>query len=623
MKRIAFVFYAVALALVCAAAPSAPAQEFQPGGGKGKKGLAPALPASLHYLTQKAVADDLKVSEKQAKQVADLREKYLADAKRDMETVEEYRKKIEALATASEKDVAELLDAAQKKRLKQIVLRQPLSNGRDALAFTLPAVVKELKLTEGQTAEIKSIEEARRKAMLPLFLTGEPSEEIAKKVASHKKESCTLLLAVLKDGQQTQLKELLGDPVPGFVSAPRLTFPGNTNLPKGATAPAYLTITGVLFADNKILQDELKLTEAQAKRLIELRDQTLARTQKIRPNFRDNEDREKQRAQHAKDNEKTLAEILEPKQVARLHQLVLQSYVNVPAATFGSPSGPFYSRFVEVVEGLKLTKDQQAQIQKGTEFAKVLDAKQQAMWKEMLGEPFAKAAELAPGGFPKGFPNRPTIAHEQLQYLQQKSVQEDLKLSETQIKKLPELEKTWLELAKDLNVIGGPGDFAKTIAERNKKLAEARASLQKSIASVLDAKQGARLEQIELQQLQKRSQRLLLTHDLVRRGLNLSEEQIKKIADITKDENQTQNLVSNELSGGFVVVQGTMQIDADYSKISLALSKITAKKLDAVLTAQQHETVRAMLGAPFMGDLILPKGGFGFGGGFGGGGIPQ
>src|SRR5262249_19285432 len=158
-------------------------------------------------------------SESQSKKVADLQDRWQKEAPTPVRTADD-RKKVQEMTASFEKEVAELLDAAQNRRLKQIALQQTLTNGREAAVFTNADAVKEMKRTDGQATKLKAIQEERRKALLPLFLTGEDSATITKKVEAHKKETYAQLLAVLNDGQQAHLKEMIGEPFKGQVRPP-------------------------------------------------------------------------------------------------------------------------------------------------------------------------------------------------------------------------------------------------------------------------------------------------------------------------------------------------------------------------------------------------------------------
>jgi hypothetical protein len=555
-----------------------------------------AVPASVQYLDQKPVADELKLSESQSKKVTDLRDRWEKEVPSPVRTAED-RKKVEAMTASFEKEVVGLLDAGQNKRLKQIVLQQSLTNGREATVFSMPDPLKELKLTDGQDTKIKSIQEQRRKELMALFLTGEDSATIAKKVEAHKKETYAQLLAVLNDGQHAQLKELIGEPFKGQV---RLVG-GRGG--RGSSTPAtraYLSTAMVLFAESKPLHEELKLSEVQIKQLAELRTKSLAKIRGIGPSVAGNEQADKLRAELAKDNEKALAEILRPQQLARFKQVILQFYAQ------GRPvPNAMLARFVEVSEGLALTKEQKDRLLQGEEPARVLDEKQQAKWKAMLGEPFAQVASLSMGSF--GGPGG-RVLNTQLQYLDEKSVREELKLADGQIRKLPELSQKWDELTRD--VLNAPSG-----EEWARKMAQARASWDKEVAGVLNEKQVARLHQIELQQLRKSGLGTLLAEAEVRKGLDLSGDQIKKIAAIDEDARAARNLIFLELFR-----TADRRVDEDYARTLEGFNKIADGRLNAVLSQKQHDKLPAMLGEPFKGEITSGP----FGGGFGvlGGGRP-
>jgi len=89
--------------------------------------------------------------------------------------------------------------------------------------------------------------------------------------------------------------------------------------------------------------------------------------------------------------EKELAEILSEKQLARLKQIALQL------------EGPRAILAPERAEELQLTEEQQEKIRRltpknGKSLLAILDAEQQAKWREMTGRPFrGKLAMPGPG----------------------------------------------------------------------------------------------------------------------------------------------------------------------------------------------------------------------------------
>ena len=499
MKRFALLIPTVALACALAQAPIAaqPAQTQPPGGTKrGGKGSI-ALPTTLRYLAEKTVRDDLKLSEEQAKKVADLRVRWQKEAPSNIQS-EANRELVAKLTSAVEKEAAGLLDAAQTKRLKQIELRQGLPTGSEAGVFALPNALAELKLNDEQSAKIKSIQDERRKALMALFLADERAAEIAKKVEAHKQETYGQLRALLNAGQQKQLQELLGEPLTGG-----LLWPSPRGFPAGPatdrtpgdnrsanTTPLYVSISGLLFVDRKAIQEELKLTADQLKRLTELVAKTRARTTAIVTETAVGEQREKLRAEQAKDNEKVLAEILQPEQLTRFKQVVLQVYtVNRIYSIFGS-----VGRLVEVNEGLQLTKEQKARLVQGEALANMLNDKQQAKWKEMTGKPFEGAtAPVTPTTGPRTAITPVYLSVSGLLFTTSKPLQEELKLTEDQSKRLNELRATSTARTREITQLG------RRSPEAEKQDAQQAADNDKALAEILKPEQLARFKQIMLQ----------------------------------------------------------------------------------------------------------------------------
>lgn len=170
----------------------------------------------------------------------------------------------------------------------------------------------------------------------------------------------------------------------------------------------------------KSVQDELKLSEDQVKKITEL-------AEKQRISLRDSrklsrEEMQKKREELAKANDKAVAEILKANQLKRVKQITLQQR---GAESFGD---------AEVIEALKVTKEQKDKIktieediqkdmrglfqggnwQEGLKkmeglrkettekLLKVLTDDQKAKWKELIGEPFK--GEIRQRGFGGGFP---------------------------------------------------------------------------------------------------------------------------------------------------------------------------------------------------------------------------
>src|SRR5262249_32466009 len=126
-------------------------------GGRGRGGFAPS---PLMLLTQKPVQEDLKLSEDQVKKIQELQKSQPQQGrlggfqKLSQEERDELRKKMEALAAANKKAIAEILTPDQVKRVDQITLQ-----ARGAGAFADAKVAEALNLTEEQKEKIKALQD--------------------------------------------------------------------------------------------------------------------------------------------------------------------------------------------------------------------------------------------------------------------------------------------------------------------------------------------------------------------------------------------------------------------------------------------------------------------------------
>jgi hypothetical protein len=168
----------------------------------------------------------------------------------------------------------------------------------------------------------------------------------------------------------------------------------------------------------------------------------------------------------------------------------------------------------------------------------------------------------------------------------QKSVQEELKLSDEQIKKVVEIGKAMRLKAEDIT---------ETVPkERMKKAMELFKVAEKDVFAMLKPEQAKRMRQIALQQ-----QRLArgFENPEVAKVLKLSAEQTKKMREIRES-------ASTEFSK---LSEGAKSRDEVQIKRA-EFAKATEEKLLKVLTDEQKARWTELLGEPFKGEL---KGGFG------------
>ena len=174
-------------------------------------------------------------------------------------------------------------------------------------------------------------------------------------------------------------------------------------------------------------------------------------------------------------------------------------------------------------------------------------------------------------------------------YLNQKSVQEELKLSDEQVKKLKELSD------KQREAFQGLRDLSQE--ERRTKMQESAKATQKAIGEILNDKQQKRLKQIELQQQGGRA----LANEDVAKTLNLTDEQKKKVQTILTE--------GRPAAGGGGGQRG--QLDEEARKKMEEARKARNEKILGVLNDEQKAKWKEMTGEPFTGKIEMPR----FGGG--------
>lgn len=171
-------------------------------------------------------------------------------------------------------------------------------------------------------------------------------------------------------------------------------------------------------------------------------------------------------------------------------------------------------------------------------------------------------------------------------YLTQKSVQEELKLSDEQVKKVTELQE------KQREAFQGFGDLSQE--ERRTKMQEMAKTQNEAITKLLKPEQLKRAKQIALQQQVSRTLAFTLSNEEIAKALNITDEQKEKVRDIqSKAREETQGLGRDE--EGFKKRQEIM--------------KATNEKVMGVLTAEQKAKLKEMQGEPFKGEIANPFGG--------------
>lgn len=167
-----------------------------------------------------------------------------------------------------------------------------------------------------------------------------------------------------------------------------------------------------------------------------------------------------------------------------------------------------------------------------------------------------------------------------LSLLGQKSVQDELKMTEDQVKKATELAE---------KMRGNRQDFQNLSREEiQKKLAERAEASEKAMAEFLKPEQLTRVNQIALQQQGARA----LASEKVADGVKLSAEQKEKVKGIMEEYNTA---LRAAFQGGF---------NDETRKKMEELRKSTDEKLTGLLSAEQKATWTKLQGEPFKGEIV-------------------
>lgn len=167
--------------------------------------------------------------------------------------------------------------------------------------------------------------------------------------------------------------------------------------------------------------------------------------------------------------------------------------------------------------------------------------------------------------------------------LTQKSVQDELKLTEDQVKKVTALEEKQRESLKGLKDLSQ--EERKTKFEANAK------ENKKAVDEILKPEQTKRLKQISLQQNGARA----YADPEVAEALKLTDDQKEKIKSIQEDSRKEMR----DLFGGGDREEARKKMET--------LRKATDEKVQGVLTADQKGKLKELMGEPFKGEIKRPE----------------
>jgi Spy/CpxP family protein refolding chaperone len=165
--------------------------------------------------------------------------------------------------------------------------------------------------------------------------------------------------------------------------------------------------------------------------------------------------------------------------------------------------------------------------------------------------------------------------------LQQKSVEQELKLTAEQVGQVHEAAKKQREAYHQVIELAQ--------ADRDKKFPELYEQARAAVAHILTVEQAGRLRQIAWQEMGGRA--LLLPP--VAKELNLTEEQKQQLAAIGKETHEQ----AKKLFG-----DGAARTEETKAKFA-EVRKTASDRMLAVLSAEQSAQWKVLLGAPFVGEI--------------------
>lgn len=192
------------------------------------------------------------------------------------------------------------------------------------------------------------------------------------------------------------------------------------------------------------------------------------------------------------------------------------------------------------------------------------------------GQPGVGAKRIAIGGF----------AGRNYYQLRQKAVQEDLKLTKEQIKKIEDTQKAQQAAQQEVSKLRRDPEKR---AEAIKKMQEINKKTQDDMAKILTKEQSKRLDQIQFQQQTRYGMQVIFRNQKYVKDLKVTKEQQEKAQEIQKEQSEaTRNLPRN------------IPI-ADRRKAIEKIRDESSKKMEGILTKEQQKKLEDLRGKPFKG----------------------
>jgi hypothetical protein len=202
LKHVYCLVTCVAMTLMGLAAADEPKQPARP--------AAVGMP-SLRLLHQKAVQEELKMTDEQVKKVDEVAQKLKEEREAAIDKGE--KPDLAKMVEKMDKAVAEFLKPEQLKRLKQIQLQ--VGGPR---VFNNRELVKEMKITEAQQKKLKELQDEMAAEVKKIFeKDAESREEARKKVTDVNNKVREKIIDLMEGEQKARWKEKVGEPFKGVL----------------------------------------------------------------------------------------------------------------------------------------------------------------------------------------------------------------------------------------------------------------------------------------------------------------------------------------------------------------------------------------------------------------------
>jgi hypothetical protein len=180
--------------------------------GDDPKPMRPAVGMpSLRLLHQKAVQDELKMTDEQVKKVDALAQKLKDEREAAIDKGE--KPDLAKMVEKMDKAVAAFLKPEQLKRLKEIQLQVG-----GARVFNNPELVKEMKITDAQQKKLKELQDETAAEVKKIYeKDAESRDEARKKVTELNNKVREKIIDLMEGEQKEKWKEKVGEPFQGVL----------------------------------------------------------------------------------------------------------------------------------------------------------------------------------------------------------------------------------------------------------------------------------------------------------------------------------------------------------------------------------------------------------------------